>query len=315
MDIRQNIIASTAKTFKPDLFIVDKEPLGLKKEILPTLEWIKKHLPQSKTIIGLRDIMDDADTIKENWNRRGIYDVFDNLYSEIWVYGLQSIYDPIKEYDIPDYIRDKIHFTGYIPRRVIEKKEIIKERKSNSIKKGEKLVVVTIGGGGDGYLVIKTFLDMLENHNQGLLKFKSIIITGPFIPIQERKLIFKRSKKLGIKTFNFYRQMEKLMAGADLVITMGGYNTLCELLTLKIPTLIIPRETPRLEQFIRATRFKKSNLTEYIKWDELCIESLSQKVDQLLNNPETNQTALANFKLTGFDVMKKRIKSFREVKK
>ena len=52
LDIRKNIIKATAKTFKPDLFIVDKEPLGMKKEILPTLKWIRKHLPRTKNILG-----------------------------------------------------------------------------------------------------------------------------------------------------------------------------------------------------------------------------------------------------------------------
>lgn len=44
LTIRTNIILATAKTFKPDLFIVDKEPLGLKKEVLPTLIWLKNKL-------------------------------------------------------------------------------------------------------------------------------------------------------------------------------------------------------------------------------------------------------------------------------
>ncbi len=315
MDIRQSIIASTAKTFKPDLFIADKEPLGLKKEILPTLKWIKKHLPQTKTIIGLRDIMDDSETIRENWKRRGIYEVFENLYSEIWVYGHQNIYDPVKEYEIPPGIRDKIHFTGYIPRRIPESREIIKERKSNGIKKGEKLVVITTGGGGDGYLVLKTFLDMLENFQekkQDPPAFKTIMITGPFMPAANRREIFKRGRKLGVKVFNFYRQMEKLMAGAQLVITMGGYNTLCELLTIKIPTLIIPRETPRKEQLIRAERFSRNNLTDYIRWDGLCPETLSCKIHHLLEHPEVHKQIMSEFKLTGIDVMRSRIHGFRK---
>ena len=44
LDIRKNIITATAKTFQPHMFIVDKEPLGLKKEVLPTLRWIRRCL-------------------------------------------------------------------------------------------------------------------------------------------------------------------------------------------------------------------------------------------------------------------------------
>ena len=64
LDIRKNIITATAKSFKPHLFIVDKEPLGLKKEILPTLQWLRRCRPDTRSILGLRDIMDDAETVK-----------------------------------------------------------------------------------------------------------------------------------------------------------------------------------------------------------------------------------------------------------
>ena len=50
LDIRKNIITATAKAFQPHLFIVDKEPLGLKKEVLPTLRWIRRSLPHARTI-------------------------------------------------------------------------------------------------------------------------------------------------------------------------------------------------------------------------------------------------------------------------
>ncbi len=35
ISIRKNIISSTAKAFKPDLFIVDKVPTGLKMKCCP----------------------------------------------------------------------------------------------------------------------------------------------------------------------------------------------------------------------------------------------------------------------------------------
>ena len=52
LEIRKNLIKATAKTFQPQLFIVDKEPLGLKKEVLPTLKWLKRSLPSTRTILG-----------------------------------------------------------------------------------------------------------------------------------------------------------------------------------------------------------------------------------------------------------------------
>ncbi|MFX0203466.1 MAG: glycosyltransferase family protein, partial [Candidatus Hodarchaeota archaeon] len=79
LEIRKKIIKVTTQSFRPDLFIVDKEPLGLKKEILPTLKWIKKHLPDTRTILGLRDIMDDALVLRKNWKEKKVYETLKNL--------------------------------------------------------------------------------------------------------------------------------------------------------------------------------------------------------------------------------------------
>ena len=312
LDIRKKIITATVKAFQPHMFIVDKEPLGLKKEILPTLKWLRKCCPNTRTVLGLRDIMDDAETVKDNWKKKGIYQALDTYYSEIWTYGIQDYYDPIKEYGIPESISRKIQFTGYIPREIKSNKDAIRERKRHKIRKADKLVVVTTGGGGDGYPVMDAYLSMLEDQGP-IIPYRSILITGPFMPKAQRKEIFRRSKKLKVKVFHFYRQMEKILAAADLVISMGGYNTVCELMSQKTVSLLIPRETPRLEQTLRAQCFSERNLLDYIPWERVSPQLLHDKVERLLQKPEVFQEAMSEFKMTGFDIMRRRIQEFRKL--
>ena len=311
LDIRKKIITATAKAFQPHLFIVDKEPLGLKKEVLPTLKWIRRCLPKTQTILGLRDIMDDAETVKKDWEDKGVYESLEKLYTEIWVYGRQDFYDPVKEYDIPEETARKIRFTGYIPRKIPGKDAVRKLRKDLGIKKDEKLVVVTTGGGGDGSAVMDTYLSMLEVEI-GQPLFKSILITGPFMPKEERKRIFKRAKALGIQSFHFFRQMEKIFAAADMVISMGGYNTLCEIISQGTLNLVVPRETPRKEQLIRARVFHSQNLVEYIPWCDLTVRSMREKIFTILESPEIYRGALSRFPLNGLETMRNRLNMFRE---
>jgi len=311
LNIRKNIITATAKTFQPDLFIVDKEPLGLKKEVLPTLRWLRQHLPNTKTILGLRDIMDSAETIRKDWKKKGVYEILDKLYNEIWVYGIRDFYDPIKEYLIPETISRKMHFTGYIPRKAPGAKAVRQIRKEQRLNKDDKLVVVTTGGGGDGYPVMDTVLTMLESEPGGSFPFKSVLITGPFMPRKKRMEIFNRGRQLGVKTYRFYRRMEKIQAAADLVISMGGYNTICEILSQRTASLIIPRDTPRKEQLIRAQILQSQNLTDYISWKDLSPQILREKVFSLLENSEVYQRAISRFRLTGIDIMRQRLKFFR----
>jgi predicted glycosyltransferase len=306
LDIRKNIITATAKTFRPQLFIVDKEPLGLKREVLPTLRWLRNHHPRTRTILGMRDVMDQAEVVKADWNQRGVYEALEELYSEIWIYGHKSFYDPVKEYAIPDSIRSKIHFTGYIPRRVISPREADRIRREHKPRPGEKLGGVTTGGGGDGYAVMDNYLTMIEQ-NLSPMDFKSIMVSGPFMPKKQRRALHSRARRRGIRFFYFYRKMEKLLAAADLVVSMGGYNTLCEILSQKRLTLVIPRETPRREQLIRAQAFHRQNILDFIPWPQLRPDILGARITALLSDPEPYQSVVADFRLTGLDVMNQRL--------
>ena len=310
LDIRKNIITATAKTFQPHLFIVDKEPLGLKKEVLPTLQWLRRCRPDTRTILGLRDIMDDAETVKKDWREKKVYDHLEKLYSEIWIYGIQDFYDPIEEYEISDAISRKIHFTGYIPRKIPGKDAVNKIKKELGLKSPEKLVVVTTGGGGDGYRVMDTYLATLESFSNQP-PFKSVLITGPFMPKEERRDVFKRARRLGVRTYHFYRQMEKIFSAADIVVSMGGYNTLCEILGQGTISLVIPRETPRQEQIIRARAFHRQNLVDYIPWSDFSADRLGQKLFDLLENPKPYHEAISRFRLTGIETMQQRLREFR----
>ncbi len=312
LDIRKNIITATAKAFQPHLFIVDKEPLGLKKEVLPTLQWLRRCQPNTQTILGLRDIMDDRQTVRQDWEKKGIYDILDKLYSEIWVYGNQEFYDPVEEYAIPASVSRKIVYTGYIPRKVPSDSQVQKVGKEQGLSDDGKLIVVTTGGGGDGYVLMDAYLSMLENESS-TVPFKSVLITGPFMPKQDRKKVFKRARKLGLRTYHFYRNMEKLLAAADVVVSMGGYNTICELLSLGTVSLIVPRDTPRKEQLIRAEIFHDKNLVEYLPWCQCRAENMREKVFSLLENPLPYQEAISRFQMKGISTMRGRLKVFRGV--
>lgn len=310
LTIRTNIILATAQTFKPDLFIVDKEPLGLKREVLPTLEWLKETTPATRTVLGQRDILDDPQVIISDWQDRDIYTHLAKLYDEIWIYGNREIYDPVTLYGFPENIKDRVVFTGYIPRIKKHGNVRKKVRRRYRILPDDIFVLVTTGGGGDGYDLLDQYVAM-HDYFPTTLPFKSLIITGPFMPKRKREEIKKRGKVYGIKTLPFHSRLEELMQAADLVISMGGYNTICEILTQETPALIIPREHPRKEQLIRAQCLKEEALIDFIGWHDVTPQRLREKIFSLLDNAEHYSEAMSSFQLTGLDTMLERLKFFR----
>ena len=309
LSIRTSIIQATAEAFAPDLFIVDKEPLGLKKEVLPTLDWIRKNLPGTRTILGLRDIMDHRDVVRRDWRQKDVYRFLAELYDEIWVYGRQEIYDAISEYAIPSPVREKTLFTGYLPRRVAEPARVERARRQFCDRADRRMIVVTTGGGGDGFHLMDTYLRMLEDGRHR--DCCSVLITGPFMPRERRRELARRGRPFGIVIRPFYPCMEELFGAADLVVSMGGYNTMCEIMSQKVLSLIIPRDRPRQEQLIRARAMKKHHLTDCIVWDELTPDNLGDRIQYLLADPEPYRAAMARFHLHGIERIKERVAAFR----
>jgi predicted glycosyltransferase len=308
LTIRQNIILATAQAFNPSIFLVDKAPLGLKREVVPTLQWLRTERPDAHVVLGLRDIMDSPASTIEEWRRKSIYDVLDTLYSEIWVYGSRDMYDPVAEYEIPEPIAAKMLFTGYIPRQIPRAQHRPRIRRAMGVAPGEKFVLVTAGGGGDGHKVVDTYLTMLETLPRQ--PFRSMIVTGPLLAEDSYDGFAVRARKLKVRICKFYRKMEKAILAADAVVSMGGYNTMCEIVGAARPSLIIPRSVPREEQLIRARLFAARGLLEYIPWETVEPAPMLERIEQLLRDPGPYEAALAGFPMTAFDVINQRIQSF-----
>lgn len=307
LHIRRNIITATARAFDPSLFIVDKVPLGLKREVAPTLKWFRKTRPNTRVVLGLRDILDDAESTRKEWEERGDLEAMEEYYTDIWVYGRQDLYDPIVEYGIPDSISKKMCFTGYIPRTPFRK--LATCQPSPPKERGDMRILVTTGGGGDGYPVLDTFLRMLEVG--GELPFKASMVCGPFLQPELRDSLASRAKQVGVHFAGFVKRMEKQLRQADMVISMGGYNTLCEILSQRKPCLIIPRDNPRREQLIRAEILKKHGVLDYLPWGELSPGALREKILDVAANVQAYREAMEAFPMTGLEVMRSQLQAFR----
>jgi len=105
--------------------------------------------------------------------------------------------------------------------------------------------------------------------------------------------------------------MERLIGAADVVVSMGGYNTVCEILSQGKASLIIPREKPRREQLIRAQVLHEHNLADFIPWQQLNPSLIREKLLALLENPEPYHQAIQEFEFTGLVVMRQRLAEFR----
>jgi predicted glycosyltransferase len=246
MEMRASIIRQTALSFRPDLFIVDKEPLGLKGEVLATLEMLKAM--GTTLVLGLRDIMDEPGLLIREWERKHVMPALARLYDEIWVYGLENFADPLAGVKCPAAVRRKIVYTGYLRRSVPNLTEAAIVPVG-----GKPYVLVTVGGGDDGMSVVDWVLSAYESHPE--IPLAAVVVLGPFMPAAMQRRFRERAARIGrIDVVTFDTHVERLIDGAAGVVAMAGYNTFCEILSLDKRAILIPRVKPRQEQLLRARR-------------------------------------------------------------
>jgi predicted glycosyltransferase len=245
--MRSSIIRHTADIFDPDILIVDKEPLGLRGEVRSTLDLLRGR--GTPMVLGLRDVMDDPGALETEWERKHAVPALSDYYNEIWVYGLPQICDPLAGIDLPASVRRRMVYTGYLRRNV---PAAVAAPEPPDLRDGEFLLV-TSGGGGDGDELIDWVLAAYE-HDGGSLP-PALLVFGPFmLPDRQAAFACRAARIDKLRAITFDARLENLMARAAGVVAMGGYNTFCEILSFDKPALIVPRTTPRLEQFIRARR-------------------------------------------------------------
>ena len=260
LELRASIIRHTAEVFKPDLFLVDKEPLGLRGEIHDTLQFLNSR--GTPLVLGLREVLDHPMLLAKEWERKNAVPALRDLYDEIWVYGLPQICDALAGIDLPEEVREKITYTGYLRSNIPA--EVIHNPGNRPFE--EPYILVTTGGGGDGEHLIDWVLSAYEHDPD--IPYPSLMVYGPFMSPQRREKFQIRVDKIAnVKALTFDSNVERLMSGAAGVVAMGGYNTFCEILTMDKPAVIAPRTRPRMEQYIRALRAQDLGLVRMLAAD------------------------------------------------
>lgn len=261
LEMRTRIIRDTADIYRPDLFIVDKEPLGLRGEVVPALRLLKER--GTPLVLGLRDVMDDPAALAQEWERKNVVPALRDLYDEIWIYGLPQINKPMTGVDLPASVRHKSVYTGYLRRDLPLHADIPHEVEEID----GPFILVTSGGGGDGEDLVDWVLAAYEADPN--IPYGAVIVFGPFMSATAREAFKERAARFrNIRTLTFTNNLGVLMQRAAGVVAMGGYNTFCEILSFDKKAIIVPRTKPRLEQFIRARAARNIGLVEMLDADK-----------------------------------------------
>jgi predicted glycosyltransferase len=278
-DDRARLLREIALRLSPDLVIVDHEPVGHKGEFRAGLFALKAQCPSTKFVFGLRDIMDDAGRIRAQWQALGVYEALETVYDGIAVFGERGVYDIADACALPPSIRSKLHYCGYIVREP-PRVDGAKVRQQYCLSQDGPLVVATVGGGSDGYPVLAATLDALDRLQAAHPALKAILVAGPLMAAGQQAALRARAtpdRRIVSRADNF-----GLVSAADAVVSMGGYNSVCEALFAGKPLVIIPRVVNKVEQQIRAQTMAANGLARWVHPMDLNGKNLAEALDWAL---------------------------------
>lgn len=193
VQLRADLMLSAAKHFKPDVLLVDKKPYGLMGELAPTLDFLAESACATQLVLLLRDILDHPAATIAQWQRSRYYEAIAQRYAQVWVVGSPAVFDVCREYDFPAEVAAKVHFCGYV-RRQQGNQSRVSVRQQLCLAPHDRLVLVTPGGGADGYPLVSTYLEAIaQPHLQHL---KSLIVCGYEMPTAQRQAIAQRALTL-----------------------------------------------------------------------------------------------------------------------
>src|SRR5690606_2104658 len=271
--MRRSILTAALSSFRPDVLVVDKHPRGFLGELEPALERLRAA--GTRIVLGLRDVLDDAVTSRREWDADRSAEALRRWYDRVWVYGDRAVHDLAAELDLP--AARTVH-TGYLAagRGPVEQVTEVET----------PYVLAMVGGGADGAHLAEAFARsaMPAGHH-------GVLVTGPQMPADDVRRVADIAAHRGDLTVRTYvDDAEALIAGSSALVSMGGYNTVCEALALDARMLVVPRVTPRREQLVRARLLTAAGRLDHLVPDELSPAALERWLAAAVAGPRPAAT-------------------------
>lgn len=286
--VRAGLISAAVDAFRPDVLLIDKHPMGVGGELRPALD----SLPSwgGRAVLGLRDILDEPATVREEWWRDGVIEFTEAHCDRVLIYGNPEVFDFAGEYGLPASLADRATHCGYVVHPHALRRLALASGSGRRPK-----VLATAGGGEDGRRLLESFARAARG-----AAWEPVMVAGPQSSPADQRALEHMAAEAGAEFHASVGDLPDWLPRMDALVSMGGYNTLSEALSLGTPTVCVPRTHPRREQLIRARSFAELGLLRLIEPDRLSPDVLGAELAALLGQDRRETAARAHATL-GFD--------------
>jgi predicted glycosyltransferase len=272
--LRSRLIVQAFVAFRPDVVLVDHMPVGASGELAPLLHRASELGSPTRLLLGLRDVLDAPDVIRDVWTQQGAYAHLPR-YDAVLVYGSREIFDAASAYNLGPYAR-RLVYCNYV----------VSPDANQALARGQigaddPLVAFMGGGGADAFPVADAFLRALPLVRREV-PVRAAVLVGPNLPAAQRVQLAARGAVHDVAVSDGYGDALPWLQQSSAVVTMAGYNTLTEALAARRKALAVPRPGPSFEQRIRARLFADRRLIAQLEPEGLTPERLADGLLTLL---------------------------------
>ncbi|MGE3758725.1 MAG: glycosyltransferase family protein [Pseudobdellovibrionaceae bacterium] len=252
-----------------DALLVELFPFGrnkLKTEILGLIEKTRLKSGKIPVFCSVRDIIVKKKDRHERDQK--IVHLLNQFFDLVFVHSDQRIIRFEESFTAYGKISSKVHYTGFIGPKIFK----------TAVQRDPKRVVISQGGSDVGLpLLIQSIPAAAE-----FPEFQFHVVVGSRTEKSKKEEIENLASRYpNVRVHEFMGAFPEFLAGSALSISMGGYNTLMELVQTATPALIYPYGADE-EQRVRAERFEKKGLVHLIGDEHLKSKEIVKRIKEVL---------------------------------
>lgn len=274
---RRERLLAVFDAFSPDVVVTETWPFGrglLRFELEPLMAAVMAKRPRPVLMCSIRDILEPRSQAKK---LAVMAQRVERWFDQILVHADPALVRFGDSFALADRIESRIRYTGYVSERVpVSDRELYH--------KGP--VVVSAGGGFFGERLLRTSIEAFSVYES--LPGARVpappwhVLVGPNLP-PERFDVLCAMAPDGVCVQRNRDDFHDLLAGCSASVSQAGYNTVVDLLALRVPAVLVPYEDDReREQALRASVLAKHGLVQMLSYHALNPATLAQAIHTVL---------------------------------
>ena len=279
-ELRRERLLSLFDQLRPDALVIELFPFGRKRfafELIPLLEHAKSRSEETLVACSLRDILVEKPDAAKHEER--VCRIVNSYFDLILVHGDLAFQKLSETFHRAGDLQCDIRYTGLV------QQEAPAPPTGSAPHDVTPSVVASIGSGRyrHGQILLESVIRAAAQLERKIAhRFR--VFAGPFIPSEVYVALEQMARQTrNVEIEKYSPHFIEHLRRADLSISMGGYNTIMNILATGVRSLVYPyTANDDLEQEIRAKKLANLGVVELLHPEMLAAEVLAPKIAEML---------------------------------